>query len=36
MLDQLYQYGSFGTIHVNELGKETYEVDDTPALEDVE
>lgn len=36
MLDQLYQYGSFGTIRVNELGKETYEVDDTPALEDVE
>ncbi len=35
MLDQLYQYGSFGNIEVNALGQETYESDDTPELEDV-
>ena len=35
-LDQLYQYGEAGKIRITELGKEVYDEDDTPELEDVQ
>ena len=36
LLDQLYQYGEAGKIRITELGKESFEEDDTPPLPDVE
>ncbi len=32
MLDQLYQYGKVGKVKISELGKESFEEDDTPEL----
>lgn len=34
-LDQLYQYGEAGGIKLDELGRESYEEDDTPSVEDI-
>lgn len=34
--DQLYQYGEAGRTRITELGRETFEEDDTPELEDAE
>ena len=34
LLDQLYQYGEAGKIRITELGKESFEEDDTPQLPD--
>ena len=34
--DQLYQYGEAGKTKITELGKETFEEDDTPELPDLE
>ena len=36
LLDQLYQYGEAGKIRITELGKESFEEDDTPPLPDAE
>ena len=36
LFDQLYQYGEAGKIKVTELGKESFEEDDTPELPDVD
>ena len=36
LFDQLYQYGEAGKIKITELGKESFEEDDTPELPDVE
>ncbi len=35
LLDQLYQYREAGNIKVNELGKESYETEETPSLEEL-
>ena len=35
LLDQLYQYREAGNIKVNELGKESYESEETPSLEEL-
>ena len=32
LLDQLYQYGEAGKIRITELGRETFEEDDTPEI----
>ena len=32
LLDQLYQYGEAGKIRITELGRESFEEDDTPEL----
>ncbi|MCR5088120.1 MAG: ATP-binding protein [Oscillospiraceae bacterium] len=32
LLDQLYQYGEAGPVRITELGKESFEEDDTPEL----
>ncbi|MBR2729442.1 MAG: DUF2791 family P-loop domain-containing protein [Lachnospiraceae bacterium] len=34
--DQLYQYGEAGRTRITELGRESFEEDDTPELEDAE
>ena len=34
--DQLYQYGEAGKTKITELGKESFEEDDTPELPDME
>ena len=34
LLDQLYQYGEAGKVKITELGRESYEEDDTPELPD--
>ena len=36
LFDQLYQYGEAGKIKVTDLGKESFEEDDTPELPDVD
>ena len=36
LLDQLYQYGEAGKVKITELGKETFEEDETPELPDDE
>ena len=35
LLDQLYQYGEAGQIKINELGKENFEEEEVPALDEV-
>lgn len=34
-LDQLYQYGEAGDTKIDELGKETFEEDETPSLDEL-
>ena len=34
--DQLYQYGEAGKTKITELGKETFEEDDTPELPELD
>lgn len=36
LLDQLYQYGKAGKTTIDEVGKEVYTEDDTPAIDDPE
>ena len=36
LFDQLYQYGEAGKIKVTELGRESFEEDDTPELTDID
>jgi hypothetical protein len=33
MLDQLYQYGEVGEIHINDLGEITFDEDEDATLE---
>ena len=36
VFDQLYQYGEAGKTKITQLGKETFEEDDTPELPDLD